>query len=317
MISRRAAARALVALALGSSIGRAETGWEPRQVETRLTHFSGVWGSSASDVFVVGSRGIILHFDGARWARQKSGTGKNLAAVWAISGTDAFAVGLDGVILHFDRRGWKTERSGTSKSLLAIWGASASDVFAVGRGGTILHFDGRRWTPQASPTRYDLSAIWGSSATDVFAAGDHGTILRFDGTRWTQPVPSFGYHWRFTALGGTSAANVYASGSRRPSGQLSEKVLEGIVLRFDGRSWMPVQGADSQVIEGVWAQSPREVYFSGPAINGLEEVRRYDGEGFETVDSESRFSPRAIWGAPTGELFVVGSNGFVLTKKAR
>lgn len=68
---------------------------------------------------------------------------------------------------------------------------------------------------------------------------------------------------------------------------------------------------------GIWAVSPDEVYFTGPAINGLEEVRRYDGEEFRIVDSESRFSPRAIWGAPSGEVFVVGTNGFVLTKTSR
>lgn len=317
MIPRRAAAGALVALALGSTVERAETGWELRQVETRLTHFSGVWGSSASDVFAVGNRGTILHFDGSRWSRQKSGTGKNLSAVWVASPTDAVAVGLDGVILHFDGRGWETEKSGTSKSLLAVWGSSASDVYAVGRGGTILHFDGRAWTRQPSPTRFDLNAAWGTSPTDVSAAGAHGTLVHSDGTKWSQANPSFGWYWTFNALGGTSSGPVYVGGGRRPSGQLSDEVVEGVVLRSDGAAWTPVRGSESQVVAGIWASAPDEIYFAGPGINGLEQVRRFDGAEFRTVDSESRFSPRAVWGAPTGELFVVGSNGFVLTKSPR
>lgn len=317
MISRRAAGAAVVFLALASSPLRAESGWELRQVETQLVRFSGVWGSSASHVFAVGNRGTIVHFDGSRWNRQKSGTGKDLAAVWVASPTDAFAVGLDGVILHFDGRGWEKQKSGTSKSLLAVWGSSASDVYAVGRDGTILHFDGRAWTRQPSPTRFDLSAAWGTSSADVFAAGAHGTVIHFDGTKWFQADRSFGWFWTFTSLGGTSLGNVYAGGGRRPSGQLSADVFEGVVLRSDGAVWTPVRGSESQLVVGIWAATPDEIYIAGPAINGLEEVRRYDGEEFETVDSESRFSPRAIWGAPTGELFVVGSNGFVLTKTAR
>ncbi|HSD72021.1 MAG TPA: hypothetical protein VLE54_04485 [Thermoanaerobaculia bacterium] len=316
MIRPLVVASGIFCATLPAPAARAEAAWNLEQVASRLTHLSGVWGSSSEDVFAVGSRGVVLHFDGRRWTRQASGTGKNLAAVWAASSTEAFAVGLDGVILHFDGRGWETEKSGTSKSLLAVWGASARDVFAVGRGGTILHFDGRGWTRQASPTRYDLNSVWGSSATDVYAAGLHGTLIQFDGKKWFQKDPSFGWHWTFTALGGISAENVYAGGGRRPSGQLSDEVLEGVVLRSDRATWTPVRGGESQVVEGIWAVAPDEVYLAGPGINGLEQVRRFDGVEFRTVDSESRFSPRAIWGAPTGEIFVVGTNGFVLTKSS-
>ena len=143
MIRALVVAGGIFCATLPSPTARAEVAWTLEQVASRLTHLSGVWGSSFEDVFAVGGRGVILHFDGSRWRHQESGTGKDLAAVWAGSRTEAFAVGLDGVILHFDGRGWVKEKSGTSKTLLAVWGASPTDVYAVGRGGTILHFDGR------------------------------------------------------------------------------------------------------------------------------------------------------------------------------
>lgn len=309
------AARALVSAALVATSVSARPAWQLEQVEPRLTQLSGVWGTSSENVFAIGSRGAILHFDGNRWIRQRSGTGKNLASVWAASPGRAYAVGLDGVILTFDGRAWKTERSGTTKTLLGVWGSSDADVYAVGRGGTILHFDGRSWTRQTSGTRHDLTAVWGSSSTDVHAAGLHGTLLHSDGTRWSADVPAFGWHWTFTAIGGSSAANVYAGGWMRPSGQLGAE-REGVLVRFDGETWSPLSGAESQIVEGIWVARRSEAYLVGPALNGLEQVRRYDGQGFEIVDSEGRFAPRAIWGAPTGELFVVGTNGFVLTKSA-
>lgn len=112
----------ILCAALLSPAARTETEWKLEQVGTRLTGLSGVWGTSSQNVFAVGGRGVILHFDGSRWSRQESGTGKHLAAVWTGSRTEAFAVGLDGVILHFDGRGWERERSRTSKTLLAVWG---------------------------------------------------------------------------------------------------------------------------------------------------------------------------------------------------
>lgn len=298
--------------AVAVSAPSAAESWKAEQVAPRLTQFEGVGGSSKENVFVVGKRGTIFRFDGARWTQQKSGTNRDLVAVWVASPASAFAVGLDGVILAYDGNRWESQTGGTSKTLLDVWGASPSDVFAVGRDGTILHFDGRAWSRQTSGTTVDLTAVWGSSSTDVHAAGDHGTLLHYDGGRWTQRFPSFGWHWTFTALGGTSSSNVLAAGWKRPSGELRSE-REGVLLRFDGEKWTPEAGSEGQIAEGLGA-SPRNVDLVGPALNGLESVRRLEDGVFRLVRSDSRFGYRDIWRAPTGETFVAGTNGFVLTK---
>ena len=46
-------------------------GWSPMESETQKM-LNAVWGSSASDVFIVGTLGTILHYDGnpeATWSR--------------------------------------------------------------------------------------------------------------------------------------------------------------------------------------------------------------------------------------------------------
>lgn len=46
-------------------------GWSPMESGTQKT-LNAVWGSSASDVFIVGTLGTILHYDGnpeATWSR--------------------------------------------------------------------------------------------------------------------------------------------------------------------------------------------------------------------------------------------------------
>jgi len=116
----------------------------------------GVWGTSASDVFVVGwvmdgfggATTMILRYDGARWVAMSNVGIANLA-------------------------------------LADVWG-TADDVFAVGslsigddgqlHGTTIIHYDGRRWGREPFDTR-PLTGVWGTG-DDVFAVGYSGLIVR-------------------------------------------------------------------------------------------------------------------------------------------
>ncbi len=52
-------------------------------------------------MFVVGSLGLVIQFDGTTWSPLGSGTLKDLADVWGSSGDDVFAVGNTGTILHY------------------------------------------------------------------------------------------------------------------------------------------------------------------------------------------------------------------------
>jgi hypothetical protein len=159
--------------------------------------FSGVWGSSASDVYVVGgfTDNEIFNYDGATWNNTFSSEGDELflQAVWGSSSSDLFAVGTGGIIHHYNGSVWDTMNSGTTNVLSGIWGSSGSNVFTVGSGGTILQYDGNpegTWSSEiASGTTKNLSGIWGSSASDVFTVGSGGTILRLH-TEVTPPPPT-------------------------------------------------------------------------------------------------------------------------------
>ena len=55
--------------------------------------YKGVWGTSATDVFVVGSYGTVARYDGNAWREETSGTTATLYGVWGTSSSDVFAVG--------------------------------------------------------------------------------------------------------------------------------------------------------------------------------------------------------------------------------
>ena len=75
-----------------------------------------------------------------------------LIAVWGSSATDVWAVGSGGTILRNDGSGWKLVPSGTTETLYVAWGTGPGDVWVVGSTGTILHGPGAsasqpvRWT---------------------------------------------------------------------------------------------------------------------------------------------------------------------------
>ena len=59
-----------------------------------------VRGTSPSDVFVAGDGGGISHFDGSTWSSMTSQTIQYVGGIWGSSSTDVFIVGSDGTILR-------------------------------------------------------------------------------------------------------------------------------------------------------------------------------------------------------------------------
>jgi hypothetical protein len=103
--------------------------------------------------------------------------GRALLGIWGSGPRDVFAVGNRGTILHYDGSAWSAQTSGTVEELHGVWGSGPGDVFAVGS-GTMLHYDGTAWREQTLGIRPDLSAVWGSGPTNLYAVGDvilHGT----------------------------------------------------------------------------------------------------------------------------------------------
>ncbi len=129
-----------------------------------------LWGSSATDVYVVGENdqageGSVFHFDGSAWQEIK------------LLASDG------GPVAH-------------GYGLMAVTGFSASSVYAVGGlsyyrdsmfvdSSLVVHFDGLNWSvPRIPKSQEMLTCIDGSSSADVWAGGTRGTILHFDGVGW-------------------------------------------------------------------------------------------------------------------------------------
>jgi hypothetical protein len=215
----------------------------------------GVWGASASDIFVVGYydtalfiSGEMLHGGGTNWASTLTGSGDDniLYGVGGSSGSDVFAVGGNvfpgsgPCVVHFDGASWTASTAAGGGVMASVWSASPTDAFAAGCGGAgcsatfplplggssaVWRYDGAKWTPMTVPAGPMLTSVWGSSSSDVFAVGwrvngDNTTTagaLHFDGASWqTMGFPS-SVAW-ISGVSGTSPTDVYAVGGTDTAG---------------------------------------------------------------------------------------------------
>ncbi len=155
--------------------------WAPVEIPASLadrTALFKVWGRSASDVFVVGSAGALLHYDGTSWTVDDSDVAYG-ASVVTVTGddTDVYAVGGDiaGVLLHQVSGVWANETPLYAMQLAGVSVRGGVPVVA-GYGGAVYDWDSTAWTQDMSArdaTYQDLHATWTDPDGGVWAVGGH------------------------------------------------------------------------------------------------------------------------------------------------
>src|SRR5262249_19640468 len=84
-------------------------GWEMQADPIPSIGLQGIWGTSSSNIWIVGGGGNILHYDGSSWTSVQSGTTADLNAVWGSATTDVWGVGYSGTqgrVVHYDGVSW-------------------------------------------------------------------------------------------------------------------------------------------------------------------------------------------------------------------
>jgi photosystem II stability/assembly factor-like uncharacterized protein len=145
--------------------------------------FWGVWGTSASNVYVVawdGAYGVILRSDngGKNWSPVHTGDKPYpyLTGIWGSSADDLYAVGF-GVILHSRDGGksWSASEHATgpgSAGYGGIWGTGPGDVYLTADGYVFHSTDGGATWPELRSPMIKTGAVWGSGPGDVYVLGD-------------------------------------------------------------------------------------------------------------------------------------------------
>jgi hypothetical protein len=105
-----------------------------------------------------------------------------LNAVSGSSATDVWVAGASGTMLHYNGSSWSPATSGTSVALHGVWadtppGSYTADVYAVGDNGTVQHGNGSVILAMPTTVTSPLRTVFGTSSTNVYVGGDVGVVL--------------------------------------------------------------------------------------------------------------------------------------------
>ena len=308
-----------------------------------------VWGSGPNDVWASGEAGM-LHWDGARWKTvTTSASDVQLNDVWGTDSCHAWAVGNEGTILRRDCDGWSPVASSVTVDLSGVGGSTPDDVWAVGRAGTILHLDDKgRWVKASSPTSLDLFAVWASSPTEAWAVGFSG-ILHWDGVAWKEaPTPA---HRTLRSIHGIDPKQVIAVGEdgrilswdgarwsvterlercpeqyrgdrgssahawMRAAAEVWVACPTARVFRGDGAKWKESGDAEKKTYAYYDVAASADGIWVVGAKGTILQLSGGSGAAWTAVASGTGAVLRAIWATPSGDAWIVGDHGTILSRK--
>jgi hypothetical protein len=157
------------------------------------------WGTSSRDIFFVGDKGTILHFDGTNWIKYPKVTDVKLFSVWGTRHSDVWACGYDqslgtSTLVHFDGTAWAVDSLGAlplSKTggIYTVWACdSATHNLVFANGGYLFReTDQQGWYIQdGSQAGTDIGLVWstGNSANDYLLSGGWGLTMHWNGRSW-------------------------------------------------------------------------------------------------------------------------------------
>jgi len=167
-----------------------------------------IWASSPNDIYFVGRKGSIVHYDGSGFEKVESGTEINLRDIYGI-GSHTFAVGsnTDGkyagqsIALHRDNSTWETIRheyvffpksSADRGKICTVW-AHENYFYYIDYSG-LMRYDPKsgelnEWFSKGEMYgfRTNIIRIRGNALNDIIHVNNWAHILHYNGESW-QPI---------------------------------------------------------------------------------------------------------------------------------
>ncbi len=172
----------------------------PKGVIESGTFFK-VWGSAKDDVWVVGERGMLLHWNGVGWTRVELGGMPRLVTIHGQERDDVVIVGGTNQAVIYEGKGgvFRDRSPGPYPLLSGVSVGKEGEAVAVGMLGQVMARRGpdAEWTLWTDvPVMKDWHAVWRDPLGDLWVVGgnllsaarfDEGTALRYGPPRGDIP----------------------------------------------------------------------------------------------------------------------------------
>jgi hypothetical protein len=177
-----------------------------------------VWRTASGTFWSATSFGM-LEQSGAGWLPIAIPSGMSLKDLWGV-GNELWAVGLRGTVLHYDGAQWnRVHADGFSQDVIeAVDGTSSTDVWAMLSNWQIGRYDGSAWRSLPFTQGCVVQHIFVPSPGKPWAAGYVGPtstqpcLLEWDGTNWQSQTLTGATGLRIAAIGGSGPSDVWLAG---------------------------------------------------------------------------------------------------------
>jgi hypothetical protein len=288
----------------------------------------GIHGTGAGNIYAVGERGALCHWNGTDWILENIGNthagDKRMLGVFALSATDAVTVGRLWASSVFGGSTWAyglISPTTPQREMRSVWGTGANNVYAVGGASSAPQFwrwNGAAWTqmtPLPGGPASSYCAIDGFSANQFIAVGYNGQITRGNGAStagWTDETLSpavpddFFDVWcagtdDYFAVGGnttTPAAIIYRSTTPGTWTQIPPANLPG--------------GGAGVNLTGIWGVRGATTWDIWAVGDGGALWYSSDTLHFTSVFSPTLKNIFGVWGSSASDVWAVGAQGVVL-----
>ena len=164
------------------------------------------WGTSTENMYFVGSRGEMVHYDGTSFTKIESGTSRNLNSISGTkNGEHIFITGTNAdkssIILHLYNAEIHTIYEGEEEWSLPAGTPRSTSVygdtvyFASGEGIWKYNYFTRISARIEESGSYEAilpRSIMVSSPNDIFMCGSRSEFVHFNGARWTSDFSVWG-----------------------------------------------------------------------------------------------------------------------------
>ncbi|MFH1129882.1 MAG: hypothetical protein V1754_01015, partial [Pseudomonadota bacterium] len=251
-----------------------------------------IWGDAPNNVYVVGSRRTVIHFDGVRAKEDVIGL-TDFRSAHGFGGNDVWAVGTSGSVIRQVGKEWHLEHSGTLVELFGMAGLSPNELWAVGAGGTILRRSSGRWRIIAGGLRLSLVALDVLADGQAIALGEAGTLwYRQRKGQWSATsLPVKGRYRGFWA----NAGRKVAVGD------------DGLVVVDEGPAFSKVDAGTAEDLNAVWGWETGAVIVGNRGV-----IIRMTGGNIRHEHSPKPYILRSVWGKTPSDIVAVGDRGTIL-----
>jgi len=149
-----------------------------------------VWGTSSSNLYIVGSNGSIAHYNGSSWQKVESGTTVDLNDIFGLDANHIWAIGTmsDGngtVILSFDGMAWKSLYQGNYYGFNSVWTNQSAWLYITCDSGPYqFNLKTKSFIKLSTPSQDVMYCVRATGLNDVFFSGQNKEITNYNGSTW-------------------------------------------------------------------------------------------------------------------------------------